>query len=141
MFGSFPQKVIDPNEKRTIKGGASTMFNKGGLLAEAPNVTRGNVMDPLLEHHFYNIANGKAVQNEDGSLSTVGNDQREINGVQTLIPSIWDGKQVDRQTAIDNAINSGVNWQKAYGDNAVETLQKIEQEIKTFEDESGRLYV
>ena len=31
-FGSFPQKVIDPNEKRTIKGGASTMFNKGGLV-------------------------------------------------------------------------------------------------------------
>ena len=96
-------------------------------------------MDPLLEHHFYNIANGKAVQNEDGSLSTVGGMIEEINGVQTLIPSIWDGKQVDRQTAIDNAINSGVNWQKAYGDNAVETLQKIEQEIKTFEDESGRL--
>ena len=32
VFGSFPQKVIDPNEKRTIKGGASTMFNKGGLV-------------------------------------------------------------------------------------------------------------
>jgi len=31
-FGSFPQRVIDPNEKRTIKGGASTMFNKGGLV-------------------------------------------------------------------------------------------------------------
>lgn len=32
VFGSFPQKVIDPNETRTIKGGASTMFNKGGLV-------------------------------------------------------------------------------------------------------------
>jgi len=95
-------------------------------------------MDPLLEHHFYNIANGKAVKNDDGTLSTVGGRIEEINGVQTLIPSIWDGKQVDRQTAIDNAINSGVNWQKAYGDNAVETLQKIEQEIKTFEDNDGR---
>lgn len=96
-------------------------------------------MDPLLEHHFYNIANGKAVENDDGSLSTVKGRIEEINGVQTLIPSIWDGKEVDRQTAIDNAINSGVNWQKAYGDNAVETLQEIEQEIKTFEDESGKL--
>jgi hypothetical protein len=31
-FGSFPQRVIDPNEKRTIREGASTMFNKGGLV-------------------------------------------------------------------------------------------------------------
>ena len=95
-------------------------------------------MDPLLEHHFYNIANGKALENDDGTLSTVRGRIEEINGVQTLIPSIWDGKEVDRQTAIDNAINSGVNWQKAYGDSAVKTLQEIEQEIKTFEDDDGR---
>ena len=31
-FGSFPQRIIDPNEKRTIREGASTMFNKGGLV-------------------------------------------------------------------------------------------------------------
>ena len=45
-------------------------------------------MDPLVEHHFYNIANGKAVQNEDGTLSTVKGIIVEMDGRDTLIPSI-----------------------------------------------------
>ena len=77
-------------------------------------------MDPLVEHHFYNIANDKAVKNEDGTLSTVKGTIVEIDGIQTLIPTIWDGKEVDTQTAIQNAQKSGVNWQRAFGDNAIE---------------------
>ena len=96
-------------------------------------------MDPLVEHHFYNIANGKAVQNEDGSLSTVKGIIVEIDGRDTLIPSIWDGQEVSEEVAIENAKKSGVNWQKAFGDTAVQQLKDIEQEIKTFEDESGKL--
>lgn len=83
-------------------------------------------MDPLVEHHFYNIANDKAVKNEDGTLSTVRGTIVEIDGIQTLIPTIWDGKEVDTQTAIQNAQKSGVNWQRAFGDNAIETLRDIE---------------
>ena len=83
-------------------------------------------MDPLVEHHFYNIANDKAVKNEDGTLSTVRGTIVEIDGIQTLIPTIWDGKEVDTQTAIQNAQKSGVNWQRAFGDNAIETLREIE---------------
>lgn len=98
-------------------------------------------MDPLVEHHFYNIANGKAVQNEDGSLSTVKGIIVEIDGRDTLIPSIWDGQEVSEEVAIENAKKSGVNWQKAFGDNAVQQLEEIEQEIKTFEDESGKLLI
>lgn len=96
-------------------------------------------MDPLVEHHFYNIANGKAVQNEDGTLSTVKGIIVEMDGRDTLIPSIWDGQEVSEEVAIENAKKSGVNWQKAFGDNAPQQLEEIEQEIKTFEDESGKL--
>ena len=96
-------------------------------------------MDPLLEHHFYNIANGKAVQNDDGSLSTVKGIIVNIDGREMLIPTIWDGQEVSTEVAIENAKNSGVNWQKGFGDNAVQQLEEIEQEIKTFKDEDGRL--
>tara|TARA_Y100000022_G_scaffold46713_1_gene39322 strand:+ start:2830 stop:4029 length:1200 start_codon:yes stop_codon:yes gene_type:complete len=96
-------------------------------------------MDPLVEHHFYNIANGKAVQNDDGSLSTVKGIIVNIDGREMLIPTIWDGQEVSTEVAIKNAKNSGVNWQKGFGDNAVQQLEEIEQEIKTFKDEDGRL--
>jgi len=87
-------------------------------------------MDPLVEHHYHNIANGKAVKNEDGTLSTVRGAIVELDGIQTLIPTIWDGKEVDIQTATENAIDSGVNWQRAFGDTAVDTLREIEIENK-----------
>jgi hypothetical protein len=87
-------------------------------------------MDPLVEHHLYNIANNKAVKNEDGTLSTVRAAIVEIDGIQTLIPTIWDGEEVDIETAIQNAQKSGVNWQRAFGDNAVEILRDIEIEGK-----------
>ena len=96
-------------------------------------------MDPLVQHHFYNIANGKAVQNDDGSLSTVKGIIVNIDGREMLIPTIWDGQEVSTEVAIKNAKNSGVNWQKGFGDNAVQQLEEIEQEIKTFKDEDGRL--
>ena len=85
-------------------------------------------MDPILEHHYHNIAHGKAVENEDGTLSTVKTIIVEIDGVQTIIPTVWDGKIVDNKTAIDNAIASGVNWDTAYGDNAVKTLEQEDKE-------------
>ena len=47
-------------------------------------------MDPILEHHYHNIAHGKAVKNEDGTLSTVKTIIVEIDGVQTIIPTVWD---------------------------------------------------
>ena len=52
-------------------------------------------MDAITEHHYHNIANGKAVDNDDGTLSTVKTIIVQIDGVETLIPIIWDGKIVD----------------------------------------------
>ena len=50
-------------------------------------------MDPILEHHFLNIANGTAKRNEDGTLSTVKTTIVDIDGNPTLIPTIWDGEE------------------------------------------------
>jgi hypothetical protein len=67
-------------------------------------------MDAITEHHYHNIANGKAVENEDGKLSTVKTIIVEIDGVETLIPTVWDGEIVDDETAIKFAKNSGIDW-------------------------------
>lgn len=67
-------------------------------------------MDPVLEHHYRNLAQGKAKKNEDGSLSTVYTRQIDINGVPTLIPSVWDGKILSEQDATKRAIKSGIRW-------------------------------
>jgi len=80
-------------------------------------------MDPILEHHFYNIANDAALKNEDGTISTVRSAIVEMDGDQVLIPTIWDGQEVDLKTAINNAKKSGVNWSKATGEDAEFELQ------------------
>ena len=88
-------------------------------------------MDPILEHHFYNIANNTALKNEDGTISTVRSAIVEIDGDQVLIPTIWDGQEVDLKTAITNAKKSGVNWSRATGEDA-------EFELQTKDDEAHK---
>jgi hypothetical protein len=87
-------------------------------------------MDPITEHHYLNIANGKSVENEDGSLSTVKTIIVEIDGVETLIPTVWDGQIVeDVEMAVRFAKESGVKWPSAEGPDAVEKLQALDDKI------------
>ena len=67
-------------------------------------------MDPITKHHYENIANGNAVENADGTLSTVKTIIVEIDGMEVLIPTVWNGEIVDDATAIENAMDSGISW-------------------------------
>ena len=58
-------------------------------------------MDPITRHHYKNIAEGKSVQNKDGSLSTVKTFTVERDGVVYLMPSIFDG--VDLSNNLEEA--------------------------------------
>jgi hypothetical protein len=40
-------------------------------------------------------------------------DERLNNGKETIIPSFWGGKVVDRETSIRNALQSGRKWPSA----------------------------
>ena len=93
------------------------------------------MMDAITEHHYLNIANGKAKPLEDGNLATVNTIIVNIDGVETLIPTVWDGEIVDDKTATTFAINSGVDWPTRTGDSAVEELEAFDAEIhKQFTD-------
>ena len=93
------------------------------------------MMDAITEHHYLNIANGKAKPLEDDNLATVNTIIVNIDGVETLIPTVWDGEIVDDKTATTFAINSGVDWPTRTGDSAVEELEAFDAEIhKQFTD-------
>jgi len=92
-------------------------------------------MDPITEHHYRNIANGKSKRLDNGELATVRTIIVEIDGVETLIPTIWDGELVDDETAKRFSKNSGVDWPTRSGPDAVSELEAFDTEIhKKFTD-------
>jgi hypothetical protein len=86
-------------------------------------------MDAITEHHYLNIAKGKAKTLEDGNLATVNTIIVNIDGVETLIPTVWDGEIVSDEQATRFAIDSGVDWPTRTGDNAVQELEDFDAEI------------
>ena len=82
-------------------------------------------MDAITRHHLLNIANDTFVENDDGSISTVNTIITGIDGVDTLIPTVWDGQIVDDETAVTNALSSGMNWPQG----SVEQLQEFDRDI------------
>jgi len=60
------------------------------------------------------------IKNEDGTVSSIRSmsveDERLNAGKPTLIPSIWDGKELDPAAASDRAVESGTKW-PAYDSN------------------------
>ena len=70
-------------------------------------------MDPILRHHYQNLAENKAVVNPDGSVSTVYTAQIDVDGVPTLIPTVWDGKILSFDDAAKKAADSGIRWPTA----------------------------
>ena len=65
-------------------------------------------MDKITEHHYRNIAEGKTVDNPDGSLSTVKTATVEYDGVTYLIPTVWDGEILELEDAEKRAFSEGV---------------------------------
>jgi len=69
----------------------------------------------LYQHHVGNLQSGKAVHNEDGSVSTIYSINTEGPGGLTYnLPTVWDGKIVPAQEAIQRAAEVGWNRWPAY---------------------------
>ena len=66
--------------------------------------------DPILNHHFNNLNQNKFVENDDGSISTVYTRQIDVDGVPTLIPSVWDGEILGEIEARNRALETGINY-------------------------------
>lgn len=77
------------------------------------DMNRAAPMDPILEHHYKNLAQGKAVQNENGTVSTVYTSQVDVDGIPTLIPTVWDGQILSDEAATQRSIATGIQWPTA----------------------------
>ena len=96
-------------------------------------------MDAITQHHFHNIAYGKAKRMDNGDLATVNTIIKEIDGVETLIPTVWDGQIVDEENAVHFAVQSGIAWPTRTGENAVEELDAFDRDIHTaFSDKTSQ---
>lgn len=99
-------------------------------------------MDPILLHHFQNLAENKAVTNEDGSVSTVYTMQVDIDGRPTLIPSVWDGKILSDDEAVDRAMASGVQWPTADTPEELNAYdEKLHQQMPILSPEQARKFL
>ena len=96
-------------------------------------------MDAITRHHYENLATGKEYRHTDGSgkVSTVFTIQVDIDGIPTLIPTVWDGEIIENEReATRRAIASGKKWpQRAthaelrkYDDKIHETMKDISAE-------------
>ena len=95
-------------------------------------------MDAITEHHYLNIARGKTGKDKDGNMQTVVSTIVEIDGVETLIPRLWDGEVRSVQQATKFAVESGVEWPTASGDNAIIELQEMDDGIhEAFTDQTS----
>jgi hypothetical protein len=99
-------------------------------------------MDPILEHHYRNLAEGKSVQNADGSISTVYTAQVDINGVPTLIPTVWDGQILPEDVAADRAMSSGIQWPTAKTHEALRTYDvKLHEQMAPMTREEAQRFL
>lgn len=99
-------------------------------------------MDPILEHHYRNLAEGKAVNNEDGSVSTVYTAQIDVDGVPTLIPTVWDGQILDVEQAAQRAQSSGIKWPTAPSHEELRSYdEKLHEEMRPMSQEEAQRFL
>jgi hypothetical protein len=99
-------------------------------------------MDPILEHHYRNLAEGKAVQNEDGSVSTVYTAQVDVDGTPTLIPTVWDGQILNVEEAAQRAQQSGIKWPTAPSHQELRSYdEKLHEEMRPMSQEEAQRFL
>lgn len=85
--------------------------SKGAQANPEPASTQASPkgFDALTAHHEAQMKRGP-VQNDDGTISTVRTIIVNLDGKETIIPTVWDGKIVSNDEAIRRAKASGKKW-------------------------------
>jgi hypothetical protein len=107
---------------------------------EAPMVSSALAapMDEITRHHYKNLAEGNEVRNQDGTISTVFTRQVEIDGIPTLVPSVWDGEIIEDEKEVirkaKEAMRAGIKWPQimpAHGGRAA--IQEAHSKLRVFD--------
>lgn len=104
--GSKNEAVSDNKQKLSS---STTRINKNGELTDANGKTIGQ---PTKDGKYYGKGNidlnsRAVVKNDDGSISTERSFSVNIDGKETLIPTVVDGKILDEDAAIDHFYETG----------------------------------
>ena len=93
-------------------------------------VSKSKGTEPLISHHFNNIKYGNTALDKRGRVQSVFSMQVEhpkLNkGKPTLIPSVYNGKVLSEEEAVQAAIDSGIKWTSA---NSHEDLREYDIKI------------
>ena len=112
-------------------------------------ISKRKGVEPLLTHHFNNVKNrttvykGKYPTGETRSVFSMQVKDEKLNkGKPTLIPSIYDGKELPEKQAIQKAIASGIKWTSADTDKELRAYDKnlhktISNELDTSDNTSS----
>jgi hypothetical protein len=103
-----------PKVRAVVEENATAWYNQNsGVPPITPDISKLNLTpqeQSLYSHHLNNLnGSGKLVQ-PDGQISTVLNTTVEQDGRTFVIPTVWDGKQLSPQEAIQRAGKAG--WDK-----------------------------
>lgn len=86
-------------------------------------------LQTILDHHNEHMKSGTYRRNKDGSMSTVVStiisDSRLNGGRETVIPLLWNGKQLSHKEAIKKAIASKKPWPSADTVAEAEALDRV----------------
>lgn len=80
-----------------------------------------------INHSQANLDSGKAVKNPDGSVSTVFGTIINMDGRETLVPTVWDGKILQGQELYDRLQKEGGSWPSA---DSVDEVRATEMRLK-----------
>jgi len=98
-----------PSDDKQRSSGSTIRINKSGELTDSNGKTIGQTTKDGKYYGKGNIdLNSRAVvKNDDGSISTERSFSVNIDGKETLIPTVVDGKILDEDAAIDHFYKTG----------------------------------
>jgi len=104
----------DPDEPLDDNGDKSAVDHRKFFkrLVEDKDFSEG--VQNMINHSQYNLDTGKAYKHKDGGVSTIystsGSDE---NGVEHIVPTVWDGKILEGEDIFIQARGSKKKWPTA----------------------------
>ena len=124
------QHRIRPEELSSERSGQGLGGVQVDHLARLGFSGGSSVVDAITRHHIKNLKGKTYATNNRGQIQTVYtrqvNDPRLNDGMPTLIPSVYNKKVLSERDAIEEAVNSKIDWPSA---NTHPELRKKDIEI------------
>lgn len=90
------------------------MYDTSNLARAKAEMQLSPQEENLYYHHLNNLNGTGKVMNPDGSISTIYSTTVGLNGRHYTLPTVWEGKILEPDAAIDKAIATGLHKFPSY---------------------------